>query len=140
MLSHVIRARGHPGITARHGTTFMITKDLEVGPKGDCIISVGSDKAVSDLPPELKRAIRSGKEIFITIEASGVTEKVRARGHPSLTLDYPGDLVVRKSSFTCGRTLAILADKAAADFSPAIVRSLRDPKTEVKISITVCES
>jgi hypothetical protein len=137
MVSHVIKARGHPRVTARHRTTFMITKDPEVGPKGDCIIAVSLDKAGPDLPPELKRAIRSGRELLITLKAGGAMEKVRARGHSSLTLNHPRDLVVRKGSFTCGRTLAILANKAAADFSRAFVEILKNPETEVQISIIV---
>jgi hypothetical protein len=136
MASFVIKARGHPRITARHRTTFMVTRDSEAGPKGDCIIAVGSDKAVSDLPPELKRAIKSGRELLITVRVGGLVEEVRAKGHPSLSLVHRKDLVVRKSSFICGRTLAILSNKAAADFSRDFVEKLKDPETEVQISIT----
>jgi len=136
MASLVIRARGHPGITARHRTTFMLTKDQEVGPKGDCIVAVGLDNVGPDLPPELKRVVRSGQALLITIQAGEMAEKVKAQGHPSLTLDHPRDFVVRKSSFICGRTLAILADKAASDFSPDFVNRIKDPETEIKISIT----
>lgn len=136
MASFVVKARGHPGITAKHRTTFMLTKDPEVGPKGDCIVAVGLDKAGPDLPPELKRAVKSGQTLLITIQAGEMVEKVKAQGNPSLTLDHPGDLVVRKSSFACGRTLAIWADKSASDFSPDFVKKLKDPETDVKISIT----
>lgn len=117
----------------------MVTKDLEVGPKGDCIIGVGSDKSVSDLLPGLKRLIRSGKELVITLRAEGMIEKVRARGHPSLALDHPTDIVVRKSKFICGRTLAVNADKAAADLSRNFVAALRKPgaKLEIKIEVNV---
>ena len=135
MASFVIKARGHPAITARHPTTFMFTKDQEAGPNGDCIVAVGLDKAGPDLPPELKRAAKSGQTLLITIQAGETVEKVKARGHPSLTLDHPGDLVVRKGSFACGRTLAILADKSASDFSPDFVKKLKNPETDVKISI-----
>lgn len=115
----------------------MITKDLEVGPKGDCIIGIGADKSVSDLPLELKRVASSNKELVITFMIGGMTEKVRARGHPSLTLDHPTDLVVRKSSFICGRTLAINADKAAADLSRNFTAALRNPNTKLEIKIAV---
>ncbi len=134
-MSWIVVARGHPGITARHRTTFMVTKDRGVGPKGDCIIAVGADKAVSDLAPELKRAIRAGRELLITLRAGEMVEKIHARGHPSLTLDHPTDIVVRKSKFTCGRTLAIGADKAAAELSRKFAAGLRNPATRVELKI-----
>jgi hypothetical protein len=133
----VIVARGHPGITARHRTTFMITKDQEVGPMGDCIIAVDADKAGPDLPPELKHAIRAGRELVITLEIRGTAEKVHAFGHPSLTLNHPTDLVIRKSKFICGRTLAIGADKAAADLRRKFVVALRNPATKLELKIEV---
>lgn len=146
-MKEVITASGHPGVTARHGTTFMTTKDRDVGPNGDCIIAVGADKAVSDLSSDLKRAIKSGRRLYITLKARGMVEKIRARGHPSLSLDHPADMVVRKSEFICGRTLAIGADKAAADLHRKFVAALRDPSTklemEIEISVTrpaACEA
>ena len=136
-MSWVIVAKGHPGITARHRTTFMVTKDREVGPMGDCIIAVDADKAGPDLSPELKQAIRAGRELVITLKAEGMVEKVHAFGHPSLTLNHPTDLVIRKSKFICGRTLAIGADKAAADLQRKFVAALRNPATKLELKIEV---
>jgi len=124
-------------ITAKHRTTFMLTKDTEVGPRGDCVVAVGADRATVDLDPELKRAIRSGHGLVITLRARGMIEKIRARGHPLLTLDHPTDIVVRKSGFTCGRTAAIGADKAAADLSRKFVAALQKPSTKLKMEIEV---
>ncbi len=137
MMGEVIVARGHPGVTARHQTTFMVTKDLEVGQKGDCIIAVGADKSVSDLSPELKHAIRTDRELVITLKVGGLIEKIHAWGHPSLTLDHPTDIVVRKSKFTCRRTLVIGADKAAADFSRKFVGALRNMTTKLELRIEI---
>lgn len=136
-MSWVIVARGHPGITARHRTTFMVTKDREAGPMGDCIIAVGADKAGPDLPSGLKQAIRAGRELVITLDVGGMAEKVHAFGHPSLTLNHPTDLVIRKSRFICGRTLAIGADKAAADLQRKFVAALRNPATKLELKIEV---
>lgn len=133
----VIMARGHPRVTAKHQTTLMITKDREVGPKGDCIIGVAADKAAAKLSDGLKSAVRLGGAVNITIEAGGETDKIHARGHPSLTLTHHKDLVVRKSMFVCGRTLAVNADKAAADLSKTLVSKLCNPSTEVKLTIEV---
>jgi len=134
-MSWVIVARGHPEITARHRTTFMVTKDREVGPMGDCIIAIGADKAGPDLSSELKHAIRAGRELVITLEVDGMAEKVHAFGHPSLVLSHPTDLVVRKSRFVCGRTLAVGADKAAADLRRKFVAALRNPATKLELKI-----
>jgi hypothetical protein len=136
-MSWVIVAKGHPGITARHRTTFMITKEREVGPRGDCIIGVDADRAGPDLPPELKKAVRAGRELVIALEVEGMVEKVRAQGDTLLTLDHPTDLVVRKSRFICGRTLAVGADKAAADFQRKFVAALLDPANKLKLKIEV---
>ena len=131
----VITARGHPRITAKHPTTLMITKDEEVGPKGGCIVGVAADKGAAELSQELKSAIRLGRAINITIGAGGEGDEIHACGHPSLTLIHPKDLVIRKSRFVCGRTLAIGADKAAADLPRKFVTKLQDPITKIKISI-----
>jgi hypothetical protein len=132
----VITARGHPRVTARHPTTLMITKDEEVGLKGDCIIAVAASKGAAEFNDDFKKAVRSGAAVTITIEAGGSVEKVHAFGHPSLTLEHPTDLVVRKSKFICGRTLAIRADKAAAGFSRSFVSKLQSPMS-VRVVIEV---
>ncbi len=130
-----IKARGHPNITAKHGATFMLTKDGEAGPNGDCIIGVSAEIAALDLDQGLKDVIRSGGGLLITVTAGGISEEIRAFGNPGLTLTDPKDLVVRKSSFVCGRTLAIRAGKSAADFSRELAEKLRDAETVVEISI-----
>lgn len=131
----VITAKGHPRITARHPTTLMVTKDEEVGPKGDCVVGVAANKGAAGLSGELKLALRSGAAVNITIEAGGERDGIHACGHPSLSFIHPKDLVIRKSRFACGRTLALGADKAAADLSRALVAKLRDPKMRIKILI-----
>lgn len=136
-MSWIVVAKGHPRITAKHRTTLMVTKEREVGPKGDCIIAVNADKAVSDLAPELKRAIRAGRELVITLRVGGLVEKIHARGHPSLTLAHHTDIVIRKSKFTCGRTLAIEADKAAANLRREFVAALRDSATKLEMRIEI---
>lgn len=113
----------------------MITKEREVGPRGDCIIAVDADKAVSDLASEIKRAIRAGCGLLITLKAGGMSEKIHAWGHPSLTLEHPTELVVRKSKFIDGRTFAIGANKAACDLVRGFVTCLRDPTTRIELKI-----
>jgi hypothetical protein len=132
-----ISARGHPRIKAEHPTTLMITKDGVVGPRGDCIVAVAADKGARDLSEAIKKAIRAGRRVRVTLKVGGIAEVINGLGHRALTLDHPTDLVIRKSKFTCGRTLAIGADKAAGDLSRTFVAGLRDPDAEVQIYVEV---
>ncbi len=124
-------------ITAKHRSTFMITKDEAVGPKGDCIIAVKADKSALELDPRLKRAVVSGKPLLMTLRAGELVQRVSAWGHHSLILGHPTDIVVRKSRFICGRTLTIGADKAASDLPMKFVETLRNPLTKFKMEIVV---
>jgi hypothetical protein len=135
----VVRARGHPEVTATHPATLMITKDEEIGPRADCVLAVGADKSVVDLRDATKRAIRSGHQIEVTIEVGGLKEIIRGRGNGNLTLSDTTDIVIRKSSFICGRTLMIEADKAAIDMRRGFVGRLRDAEAKVLVTIkTFC--
>ena len=78
-----------------------------------------------------------GAQITIMIEAGELKETVKAKGSPQLQFTHPTDLVVRKSSYVCGRTLAIGADKAAIDFSRELVEKLKDPNQKVKVTLIV---
>lgn len=119
-------------------TTLEITKETHLTKRGDCIISVAADKGAADLSTEFKRKAK-GKhaQITITIQAGTETEKIIAHGNPQLTLTHPHDLVIRKSDYTCSRTLAVHADKAAKDLSRTLVEKLRDPKQKAVITLTV---
>ena len=134
----VFSARGHENIEATHKTTFEVTKETTLTKQGDCIIAVEASKAAADLPFEFKEAARKeGAQITVTIEAGELKEIVKAKGSPQLKFMHPTDLVVRKSSYVCGRTLAIRADKAASDFSRELVEKLKDPSQEITVTLAV---
>jgi hypothetical protein len=134
----VLYARGHENVLATHKTTFEVTKEATLTKRGDCILAVEATKAAADLPIEFKEAARKeDAQITVTIEADELKETVKAKGNPKLTFTHPTDLVVRKSGYVCGRTLAIKADKAASDFSRRFVEKLRDPNQEVKVTLAV---
>jgi hypothetical protein len=133
----IIKARGNPNITAKHRTTFMLTTDRWIGPRGDCVVGIEAERSAADLDPDLKLALRSGNDVLITLSAGGIREKISAKGHPSLPLNHPRDLVVRKSDFICGRTIAISADKAAADFSRKFVEVLSKSSTIIRMELRV---
>jgi len=134
----VIFARGHENIQATHRTTLEITKELALTKRGDCIIAVGATKGAADLPLGFKEAARSeGAQMTITIEAGELREVVRARGSPRLLFTHPTDLVVRKSNYVCGRTLAIRADKAASDLSRKLIKKIRNSNQKIRITLAV---
>ena len=132
----VFSARGHENIETTHKTTFEITKEATLTKQGDCIVAVRASKGAVDLPSEFKEAARKeGARITVTIEAGELKETVKAKGSPQLTFTHPTDLVVRKSSYVCGRTLAIGADKAANDFSKELVEKMKDPNQIVTVTL-----
>jgi len=136
--SELITAHGHKLIRSTHQTTFEITKEESLTARGDCMIAVGSDKAVLDLSRDFKEQARGpGAQITITIEAGGETETVKARGDVRLTFTHPTDMVVRKSTYVCNRTLAVKADKAARDLPRRLVEKLRDPRQKVTVTLEV---
>jgi hypothetical protein len=134
----VFSACGHENVIATHKTTFEVTKEETLSKRGDCIVAVEATKAASDLPTEFKEAARKeGAQITVTIQADELKETVKAKGSPQLRFTHPTDLVVRKSGYVCGRTLAIGANKAAIDFSRELVEKLKDPNQTTKVTLTV---
>lgn len=126
-LSEVIEFKGNPMIRATHPTTLEVTKDHHLTSRGDCIVGTSADRGLADLPDEMKRAIRSdARRVRMTLETAGHSFKFAARGDPRLSLSSEKDIVVRRSLYTCDRTLAVLANVAARDIPRKIVHSLRD--------------
>lgn len=137
-LKDEIIARGHPNIVAMHYNTFQITKESSISRRADCVVGVEADKSISELSEKIKRKIRAGKELKITLRLPdyGIEEEVHAVGALS-DLSHPTDIVVRKSHYVCSRTLAIRADKAAKDLSREMVQLLKLPDTLLVFEIVV---
>ena len=137
----VIVAWGHPNITARHRTTLEITKENNLTPRGDCIVGVRASMGISELPQEIKGALRLGGRAKVTLylPSYDVKEEIVGFGSPSMTFQHPTDIVIRKSQYVCGRTLLIKADKAAADLSREVVYFLKDPSTELHFILEVLD-
>jgi hypothetical protein len=132
---HLI-AFGHENIKSTNKTTFEITKEEHLTPRGDCIIAVSANKGAVNLSPAFKKiACRPNAHIEIRIAVNGEVETVKAQGHSALTLSHPTDLVIRKSDYTCGRTLAIRADKSACALSRKLIERLRNPNQRVEITL-----
>jgi hypothetical protein len=137
-IREVIFAHGHKNVQATHLTTLEITKEEKLTKRGDCIIAVSADKALTDLSVKFKDYLRKeNARISLLIEAGEIIDAVNAFGSPNLILTHPTDMVVRKSNYICSRTLAIQADKAAIDLSRKLVEKLKNPEQKVKITLTV---
>lgn len=130
-----ITAHGHKGITARDENCFEISKNKD--PRGDSTVAVRANKVCKDLSNDFKLAVKNATKVFITIEADGSVEKVTAYGSPALKLTDGNEIVVRKSDAIDGKTVAILADKSANNFSKSMKEKLKDPKTEIKITFEI---
>jgi hypothetical protein len=119
-------AWGHRNIQATHSTTLEITKESELTSRGNCIVAVKAEKGALDLKDKLKQLIKNeNSKVTLELEAGGLIFKVQGSGCSKLTLTHPTDLVVRKSSFICPRTLMVMADKAAADIPRNLISFLR---------------
>ena len=133
-----LKTKGHKNVSSNHKSTFEITKDSEIGPTADCIIGVGMDQSMLDFPDEFKSKIAdSNTEITVILDTENGHDEIVGWGHEDLTLTHPTDIVIRKSDYTCSRTLMINADKAARDLDLDLVEDLKNGKTmEVTIKLT----
>ncbi len=137
-LEETIIAHGHSNILATHRSTLEVTKERNLTREGDCIIAVGANKGAGDLSAGLKKLLRRrDSAIALSIEADGLRELIRGRGHPKLSFQKPECMVFRKSNYVCGRTVMIQADKAAVDINRDLVKLLRQEATRVEVTIEV---
>ena len=131
------KAHGHPNIRSRHKTTLMTTVEPYLTTRGDCIIGISADIGLAQLPQEIKKAAKNPKTIItFTMTTENHVFTSNGIGHPELTYENPIDMVARKSSYTCGRTLMIHSDKAAIDIPKDLVKELQNPETEISIKLT----
>jgi uncharacterized protein len=129
--------KGHPNVTSRHKTTLEVTKDPEIGLKADCIVGVASGVSMENIPNEMLDKMKDqNTRITVKLETENACDEIHGFGHEDLTLDHPTDMVIRKSEFKCSRTLMILADKAACDLKPQMVRDLADSR-QLKVNIII---
>ena len=138
MIRETIAAYGHPNITAKHTTTFQITKDKDISKRADCVIGVGADKAMYNFSEAVKTCLGNDRaSVCVTIHVGEMQEIVTGCGSSNLACSNRRDIVARKSDFTSHRTLMIRADKAAADFDRRLIERLK--KSEDIIIIVEAE-
>ncbi len=119
--------RGHPMVRSLHPTTIEITTEEHLTENGDCVIGVGAGMGCAQLSGPLKAALRrEGSAVTIRVSVGTETFELTAQGDPGLELTHPQDIVIRKSRFLSGRTLAVGASAAAKDIPRSIVARLRN--------------
>ena len=129
---------GHKHVLSLHEKTLEITKDDDLTPQGDCIVGINSDISCIDLPDKMKKKIQNPKTVIkFTIKIGKNSFKIQGFGSQKLTLKHVSDIVLRKSAFTCSRTIANNCDKASSDMPRGMVRLLQDPQTRGKMIIEV---
>ena len=129
-------ARGHPNVKSTYRSTFMTTREEELSTRGDCIIVVGAEMGLRDMPDEAKRLAREeDTRIIFRLTVGDVVFEARGHGNPGLEYTDPVDMVARRSSYTCGRTLMIGSDKTSTEIPTEIIESLRDPGTIARIEL-----
>jgi len=125
-----IIAKGHSNILSKHKSTFEITKDSELTLSGDCIIGVAMDKNMNDFPVELKKKIANDTtKITVKLSTENAEDEIVGYGHSKLSLTHPTDIVCRKSSYICNRTLMIKSDKASKDLKKELIEDLQKGKS-----------
>ena len=114
----------------------MTTVEDHLTPRGDCIIAVGAETGLAQLSAEIKEAARNPEtRITFTLEAGGHVFETTGHGDPELTYTDKIDMVARKSSYTCGRTLMVGCDKAAVDLPEELVMVLQDPEAVITVTL-----
>ena len=135
-VAEIVDACGHENILATHGTTFEITRQIALTKHGDCVIATGASKGAKNLSEEFKKAMkRENARVTITIDVGEVRDVIEARGSPLLLFTHPTDMVVRKSNYVCGRTVAIKANKSARDLSRSLVEKIQSPTQSIRIML-----
>ena len=130
-------AYGHPHVAATHRSTFEITKEEDLSSAGTCILAVRSEKGAADLSPEFRDLLRTpGSRLLTQLSCGGIRVTISSVGSPDLLLSHTTDLVWRRSSFTCGRTIGLYCDQTARTLPRELIRLLQAGE-QIDIVLTV---
>ena len=130
-----IMAKGHENVLSLHKSTFEITKDKDLSLSGDCIIGLDIDKSMEDFPEEFKEKLANDDtKVIVELKTPNASDTIEGFGHHDLSLSHPTDIVCRKSTFVCSRTLMIKSNKAAIDLNRDLIKDLANGESmEVNI-------
>ena len=132
---------GHSNITGTHKSTLEITTEKHLTEKGDCIIGVNAKTACNTLNSKIKEEIqKDNNQITIELIVEDMKFKTKAMGSSKLSLKHKKDIVLRKSKFTCTRTVGINAENAAIDIPREMISKLRNPNVKGLFRIIIGET
>ena len=127
MLSEEVIFEGHPNVQSLHPRTIEITKDKNLTLKGDCIIGVNANKSCKDLIPKIKEKIKKNNSVIeIELIVEPYSFIIKGSGNEDLLLSNSKDIVLRKSSFICDRTLSLNCDYSSLEIPREIIESLKN--------------
>ena len=129
---------GHKNIRSNHQNTIEITRESDLTPSGDCIVGVMASSACADLPDDMKKRLQNPDALVSFTFTVGQYEfVVYGTGHADLTLSHKEDIVLRKSNFTCPRTISVKCNKASNDIPREMIHLLQDPDTRGTLTIRI---
>ncbi len=130
------RAFGHENVVGKHKSTVEITSENFLTREGTCIIGIQATQTLADLDSAIKKlAVLETTKIVLVMEVNGIIEQVTGTGGPGLTYSDSVSMVARTSSYQCGRTLMVHADKAASDLSEEFVNNLKDSRAVINCEL-----
>ncbi|MCE4610997.1 MAG: DUF371 domain-containing protein [Desulfurococcales archaeon] len=132
----VVSAVGHSNVRATHKSTFEVTRDDYLTPRGDCIIGIRADKAPKDLPGWFKEEARRGGIIVAVLCSEGICDAIAGKGDPRMTFSDERRMVFRRSDYVGPETVMIRASKAARDIRRDLIEKLKSG-AELKVYLTV---
>ncbi|MBQ6138258.1 MAG: DUF371 domain-containing protein [Methanobrevibacter sp.] len=133
-----IMAKGHENVLSLHKSTFEITKDKDLSLAGDCIIGLDIDKSMEDFPNEFKEKLANDDtRVIVELRTPNASDSIEGFGHHDLSLSHPTDIVCRKSTFVCSRTLMIKSNKAAIDLNRNLIKDLANGES-MEVNIILC--
>lgn len=125
-----ISFHGHKNVRSLHPKSIEITTDPDLTVNGDCIVGVRASCGCLGIPDKMKTLLRNPQsEVTCTILVDEHSYKITGRGSEKLTLKNPHDIVIRKSNFTCPRTLSIGCDTASDSIPRQMIKVLQNPET-----------
>ena len=126
-----ISFHGHKNVRSLHPKSIEITTDSDLTVNGDCIVGVGASCGCLGIPDKMKTLLQDPQsEVTCTILVGKHSYKITGRGSEKLTLKNPHDIVIRKSNFTCPRTLSIGCDTASDSIPRQMIKALQNPETK----------
>jgi hypothetical protein len=137
MVQEEIIFYGHRNVQSLHARTIEITKDPNLTLQGDCIIGVSANKSCCEVSEKVQHLLKdNNSHILIDIIVGNGSFRMNASGDKRLLLLSRHDIVIRKSNFICGRTIAIQCDKASRDIPRDMILLLQNPETKGVLRIT----